>query len=120
MLALDWMNAVKHPMIKDQNRTISDDSLMERAYRPKLAREQRSVYSGHKQRHGLKFQTVVTWDGMIFHLYGQSKDVEGRRHDVALLHKSGLDSRIRADERFRGHFICGGQLTDGPMCLYYL
>ena len=45
------------------------------------------VYSGHKRVHGLKFQSVVTPNGMIANLYGP---VEARRHDSAMLRMSGL------------------------------
>lgn len=48
---------------------------------------QRLVYNGHKRVHALKFQSVVTPDGMIANLYGP---VEGRRHDAFLLTDSGL------------------------------
>ena len=48
---------------------------------------QRPVYNGHKRVHALKFQSVVTPDGMIANLYGP---VEGRRHDAFLLADSGL------------------------------
>lgn len=64
------------------------------------------MYSGHRRKLGLKFQSVVIPDGMIFHLYGS---VEGRRHDVILLKNSGLEERVRADERFGGYYIYGDQ-----------
>lgn len=44
-------------------------------------------YSGHKHMHGIKFQSVVTPDGIISHLAGP---FEGCRHDVAMLMESGL------------------------------
>jgi len=37
---------------------------------------QRSVYSGHKRTHMLKLQSIVTPDGLLFHLAGP---IEGRR-----------------------------------------
>lgn len=55
---------------------------------------QQACYSGHKRRHAIKFQSVLTPDGLIFHLYGP---VEGRRHDMTLYHESGLDA-ILANE----------------------
>ena len=59
---------------------------------------QRVVYNGHKRVHSLKFQSVVTPNGLIANLYGP---VEGRRHDCALLRMSGLleqmDRRRLAD-----------------------
>ena len=50
-------------------------------------RGQRQVYNGHKKIHALKFQSVVAPNGLIANLYGP---VEGRRHDSAMLARSGL------------------------------
>lgn len=49
---------------------------------------QRACYSGNKRRHAVKFQNVVTPDGIFFHLFGPW---EGRRHDMTLYWESGLD-----------------------------
>lgn len=57
---------------------------------------QRACYSGHKRRHAIKYQSVLSPDGLIFHLHGP---VEGRRHDMTLYHESGLDA-IPANELF--------------------
>ena len=48
---------------------------------------QRVVYNGHKRVHALKFQSVVTPNGLIANLFGP---VEGRRHDSGMLAMSGL------------------------------
>ncbi|XP_065065311.1 uncharacterized protein LOC135691389 [Rhopilema esculentum] len=48
---------------------------------------QREVYNGHKRVHALKFQSVVTPNGLIANLFGP---VEGRRHDSGMLNMSGL------------------------------
>ena len=48
---------------------------------------QRILYNGHKREHSIKFQSVVTANGLIANLYGH---MEGRRHDCALLAASGL------------------------------
>ena len=48
---------------------------------------QRLMYNGHKRVHSMKFQSVVTPDGMIVNLHGP---VEGRRHDAFMLADSGL------------------------------
>jgi DDE superfamily endonuclease len=50
---------------------------------------QRSMYNGHERCHVLKFQTVATPDGLIFHLFGPE---EGRRHDSTLYRKSNMDA----------------------------
>jgi len=53
---------------------------------------QRACYSGHKRRHVLKFQSVTTPDGLVFHMYGPH---EGRRHDMVLYYESGMDDDLR-------------------------
>jgi hypothetical protein len=50
-------------------------------------RYQRQVYNGHKRVHAIKFQSVVTPDGIISHLTGPWV---GRRHDSRMLRESGL------------------------------
>ena len=52
---------------------------------------QRACYSGHKRKHALKFQNLLTPDGLFFHLFGP---VEGRRHDMTLYHESGMDATL--------------------------
>jgi hypothetical protein len=67
--------------------------------RPKY--DQRETYNGHKKVHGLKFQSVLTPNGLIPHLYGP---VEGRRHDAFMLSESNLLPMLA-----RQHQACGGQ-----------
>ena len=50
-------------------------------------KNQRTVYNGHKRVHSLKFQSVVTANGMIANLYGP---LEGKRHDCTMLALSGI------------------------------
>ena len=45
------------------------------------------LYNGHKKVHGVKFQSVAAPNGLIANLFGP---VEGRRHDSAMLARSGL------------------------------
>lgn len=52
---------------------------------------QNVCYNGHKRHHGIKFQAVVTPDGMIVHFAGP---MEGRRHDWALYLASGIDESL--------------------------
>lgn len=61
------------------------DGTLRRICRP--GAEQQVFYNGHKRCHAIKFQAVVTPDGLITHLYGP---VEGRRHDAGILADSGL------------------------------
>lgn len=65
---------------------------------------QQSVYNGHKRKHALKFQTLLTPDGLIAHLYGP---FSGRNHDIKMYSESGLAERIRRDSRFRNYRIFG-------------
>lgn len=58
--------------------------------RPK--RNQREVYNGHKRVHALKYQSVVSPNGLIANLYGP---LEGRRHDSRLLAMSGLLQKLQ-------------------------
>ena len=48
---------------------------------------QQHFYNGHKRVQAVKFQAVVTPDGLLAHLHGP---VEERRHDAALFTESGL------------------------------
>ena len=56
------------------------DGTVRRISRPKT--NQRAVYNGHKKCHALKFQSVVTPNGLIANMFGP---VEGRRHDCSML-----------------------------------
>jgi len=53
--------------------------------RPKI--HQRLMYNGHKRVHCIKFQSVVTPNGLIANLSGP---YEGKRHDSTMLQQSGL------------------------------
>ena len=72
--------------------------------RPK--ENQRIVYNGHKRVHALKFQLVVTPNGLIANLVGP---VEGRRHDSAMLMMSDLLPQLQQHS-----FSPTGQ----AMCIY--
>jgi nuclease HARBI1 len=65
---------------------------------------QRSLYSGHKRKHGIKFQTLVTPDGLISHLWGP---IEARRHDITMLRASRLDEALGAHQCFNNYFVYG-------------
>ncbi|CAM9646759.1 unnamed protein product, partial [Laminaria digitata] len=53
--------------------------------------KQRAFYNGHKRKHAMKFQGVVTPDGIFVDLYGPEL---GTRHDLYLLSESGLLERL--------------------------
>ena len=48
---------------------------------------QREMYSGHKRRHGMKYQAIMAPDGLFAHLSGP---YSGRRHDQRMLEYSKL------------------------------
>ena len=50
------------------------------------------MHNGHKRVHGIKFQSVVTPDGLIANLF---PPFEGKRHDSTMLHESGLLNDLR-------------------------
>ncbi|XP_028415880.1 uncharacterized protein LOC114539446 [Dendronephthya gigantea] len=53
---------------------------------------QRIMFSGHKRTHCIKFQSVVTPNGLICNLFGP---IEGRRHDAFMLTASGLLEQLQ-------------------------
>ena len=53
---------------------------------------QRVLYNGHKRVHSIKFQSVVTPNGLIANLFGP---VEGKRHDSGMLAMSRLLPELR-------------------------
>ena len=66
------------------------DGTLRKTCRP--TRHQRVMYSGHKRAHGLKFQSVITPDGLIVDLFGP---IEGSRHDSYMLGQSNLLAKLR-------------------------
>lgn len=56
-----------------------------------VAANQRACYSGHKRAHCLNYLTITTPDGIVLYMYGPE---EGRRHDITLYRKSGLDEAM--------------------------
>lgn len=65
---------------------------------------QKVVFNGHKRVHSLKFQSLVTPDGLIAHMFGP---IEGRRHDCALLKLSMLREYLKAHPEFANFVIYG-------------
>jgi hypothetical protein len=59
--------------------------------RPGNSFQQRAAYNGHKRKHALKFQALMSPDGLILHAAGP---LEGRRHDWTLYMRSGLDEEL--------------------------
>jgi len=65
--------------------------------------QQRSVLSGHKRTHVIKFQSIVTPDGLLLRLAGP---MEGRRHDVTLYRDAGTDAMLEAGLLVQGVRYC--------------
>lgn len=72
---------------------------------------QRMYYLGHKKRHGSKWQTMLTPDGLISHFDGPYKDSV---NDALMLHESPLETHLEylmkdlpAEEKY---YIFGDQV----------
>ena len=66
------------------------DGTLRKTCRPTY--HQKLMYSGHKRNHGIKFQSVVTPDGIFACMYGA---INGNRHDSYMLTESELVPRLR-------------------------
>ena len=65
---------------------------------------QRTLYNGHKRVHAIKFQSVVTPNGLVANMFGP---VEGRRHDSAMLAQSGLLPQMQQHSHAQdGRVLC--------------
>lgn len=62
--------------------------------------DQESAYNGHKRKHGLKFQSITTPDGLLRDFAGPW---EGVRHDSAMLVRSNVLDRLRSIVNAYGH-----------------
>ena len=67
---------------------------------------QRLLFNGRKRVHAVKFQSVVTPNGLIANLFGP---IEGRKHDAAMLRQFNLLGELRQFS----HSANGSQL-----CIY--
>ena len=52
---------------------------------------QRLVFNGHKRTHAIRFQSIVTPNGLVANMYGP---IEGRRHDAGLLRESNIMEQL--------------------------
>jgi hypothetical protein len=85
------------------------DGTLRRTCKP--SRFQRLAYSGHKRCHGIKFQSVVTPDGLIAMMYGP---VPGSRHDSFMLGESNLVQQLREVVPLNNQGIPAYQLYGDP------
>lgn len=67
------------------------DGTLNATCRPVL--DQEEFYSGHKRKHGYKFQSIVTSDGLVSSLIGP---FISRRGDWKMVELSDLDKKLRA------------------------
>jgi nuclease HARBI1 len=74
--------------------------------RPGEADTKLVAYNGHKRKHALKFQAILTPEGLIFHIAGP---IEGRRHDWTLYCRSGIELQLEEKITINGiqYFIYG-------------
>lgn len=66
------------------------DGTLNATCRPDL--DQQEFYSGHKRKHGYKFQSVVTPDGLVSSLMGP---FIGLRGDWKMVELSGVEAKLR-------------------------
>ncbi len=55
--------------------------------------DQCEMYSGHKRKHGLKFQHIMLPNGLVAHSFGL---YPGSRHDAAMYGVSGVEHQLHA------------------------
>jgi len=60
-------------------------------------------YNGHKRTHALKFQSLITLDGVLFHVDGP---VEARLHDLTLYCWTNMDAKLQRTFQSEGRDIC--------------
>lgn len=63
--------------------------------RPTINQEE--YYSGHKRVHGIKYQSVLTPDGLIINLKGA---FPGRRHDAGIFRETNLYQELEQNAMF--------------------
>jgi hypothetical protein len=80
------------------------DGTNRRISRPKM--DQGIFYSGHKHYHCFKFQSWVTPDGLISHIFGP---IPGHRHDLFLWSKSRIEEEIMCLPEFDDFCLFGDQ-----------
>ena len=72
------------------------DGTLNATCRPVL--DQRQFYSGHKRKHGYKYQSIIIPDGLVSSLMGP---FIGCRGDWKMVELSGLEAKLRAVNRGR-------------------
>nr|CAI5849524.1 unnamed protein product [Callosobruchus analis] len=73
--------------------------------------DQQLYYSGHKRTHCLKYQSLVTPDGLTISCM---EPFEGRRHDAGILRESGLYGQLEDTTVFPdAHFVIYGDQAYG-------
>ena len=65
------------------------DGTLQHVCRP--GQDQREYFSGHKQKHALKFQHIMLPNGLVAHSFGP---FQGRRHNASMYGVSGVDTQL--------------------------
>lgn len=114
-LILNWREDLMHSRAPDYAEHINENAPLSNCIgfmdctKMKIARpgghnrNQRAMYTGHKRTWCIKWQTLSTPDGLIFHLWGPE---DGRRHDSTLYCKSGIDSILEHGLLIQGRRFC--------------
>ncbi|KAF0706797.1 hypothetical protein AaE_013942 [Aphanomyces astaci] len=101
---VEYSNAIIAKGGEVQNVWAFIDGTVRECCRPSGDERQRTVFNGHKRRHAVKFQSLVTPDGIISHAFGP---IEGRRYDLTILRQSNLENVLADDDRFGGFVVYG-------------
>jgi DDE superfamily endonuclease len=64
---------------------------------------QRAVYSGHKRFHCFSYKSITTPDCLLFNIY---EPEDGRKHDMTVCNKSGIDEELSAALLVDGKQFC--------------
>ncbi|XP_070556688.1 uncharacterized protein [Ptychodera flava] len=105
-LDMEWLDPVRFSaVIHDKGAPLDNcwgfiDGTARPISRP--CRGQAVVFSGHKRTHCLKFQSILTPDGLVAHMYGP---IEGSRHDAFMLGESGVLPQLEQMQD-RGEVLC--------------
>ncbi|ETV71712.1 hypothetical protein H257_13142 [Aphanomyces astaci] len=74
------------------------DRTVRECCRPEGNERQRTVYNGHKRRHAVKYQTLVTPDGIIAHTFGPIEAKSGVNTNDVSMGPSSLLPRMFEDD----------------------
>ncbi len=91
------------------------DGTLQHVCRP--GADQREFFSGHKRKHGLKFQHIMLPNGLVCHSYGP---FPGWRHDASLYGVSGVHSQLAQIRSHNGTQLAMYGNQAYPLCPWLL